>query len=606
MHKEAIILNVSKKTGISRLLEFAGVYKGLIIIACILAGVSAVLMLCPYIALWFVVREVLTVLPDMAAINAGKLVAYAWWAVAFAVSGFIVYFAALMCSHIAAFHTAGNMKSQVLRHLAKLSLGFFTDNTSGRLRKIIDENSAHTEAFLAHQLPDIVGAAVTPVAMLILLLTFDWRLGLLCLVPLIAGFVIQARLMQGDSANFMSKYQDALEDMNNEAVEYVRGIPVVKVFQQTVYSFKNFHSSIMRYKQYVIEFTLACRGPMTAFTVAVHAAFAVLIPAGIVFIKNAADYKGFLLDLIFYIIFTPACAMMLNKIMYATRYKLIAEESVRRIDSLLAEVPLQPAAVPESPTDASIQFEQVTFAYAGSAEPVLTDISFTVRPGETVALVGSSGGGKSTVASLIPRFHDVAAGCVKVGDIDVRRIEEKQLMAQVAFVFQNTELFKTSILENVRAARPNASRAEVMEAVKAAQCSDIIAKLPVGIDTVIGTKGVYLSGGEKQRIALARAILKDAPIIVLDEATAFADPENEYKIQLAFEKITQGKTVLMIAHRLSTVQNADRILVIEKGKIAEQGTHQELLDRNGIYTAMWAEYKKSIAWGVGRETTYVS
>lgn len=595
-----------KKTGIPRLLEFSGAYKGLIILSCILSGVSAVLMLGPYVCLWFVAREALYVLPDISAVNAPQLVKYAWWAVALAISGFVVYFAALMSSHIAAFHTARNMKSQVLRHLVTLPMGFFTENTSGKLRKIIDENSSQTESFLAHQLPDITGAFITPVVMLALLLTFDWRLGLLCLVPLAAGFAIQMQMMKGDSAGFMKKYQDALEDMNHEAVEYVRGIPVVKVFQQTVYSFKSFYSSIMQYKKYVIGFTLACKRPMTAFMVAIHASFAVLIPAGILLINHAPDYKGFLLDLIFYIIFTPACAGMLNKIMYASTYKMIAEESVRRLDTLFDEKPLEKAIVPKNPKGAAIKFDHVTFTYAGNIEPALSDISFTIPQGKTVALVGSSGGGKSTVASLIPRFHDVDSGCVTIGGVDIRLMEGRKLMEQVAFVFQSSDLFKASILENIRAARPDASDDEVMKAVQAAQCSDLIAKLPDGIHTVIGTKGVYLSGGEKQRVALARAIVKDAPVIVLDEATAFTDPENEHKIQLAFEELTRGKTVLLIAHRLSTVQNADRILVVDNGKIKEQGTHKELLSRKGMYASMWEEYKRSISWSVGKGKSYAS
>jgi ATP-binding cassette subfamily B protein IrtA len=596
----------NQKTGIPRLLQFAGKRRLLIVLACILSGISAVFMLLPFVCIWLVVREVLGSAPDMTAFEPARLAGYGWWAVAFALVGFLFYFIALMCSHVAAFYTARNMKFQALRHLAMLPLGFFSLNPSGKLRKIIDENAGQTETFIAHQIPDLVGSYVTPVAMLGLLFIFDWRLGLLSLVPLAVGFGLQKRMMTDESMEFMKHYQDSLEDMNNAAVEYVRGIPVVKVFQQTVYSFKSFYTSIMRYKEFVTAYALSCQKPMTAFTAVIHGAFLLLIPAGILLAVRAPDYGRFLQDLIFYLLFTPACAVMLNKIMYSSSYKMIAEESMSRIDSLLAERPLPEPEYPQRPRGAELEFSHVSFTYPDGSMPALDDVSLTVPAGKTVALVGPSGGGKTTAASLLPRFWDVDGGSVKIGGVDVRQISTAVLMKQIAFVFQDSHLFKDSIFNNIRAARPEASRAEVEKAAAAAQCGDIFAKLPQGLDTVIGAKGIYLSGGEQQRIALARAILKDAPIIVLDEATAFADPENESKIQAAFDQLMKGKTVLMIAHRLSTVQSADEIVVLSKGKIAEKGRHDELLNNDGLYAKLWQDYQTSVSWSVGKKVAHVS
>ncbi|WP_444641343.1 ABC transporter ATP-binding protein [Caproiciproducens sp. R1] len=598
MHKQ--------KTGIPRLLEFAGKYKALVVTACVLSGISSVFMLLPFVCIWLCVREVLRAAPDMSALDGGSLAMYGWWAVAAFAVGFVLYFAALMCSHLAAFHTARNMKSQALRHLVTLPLGFFSLNSSGKLRKIIDENSGQTETFLAHQIPDLSGTVVTAVTMLVLLFVFDWRLGLICLIPMAAGFVIQMKMMTGESMNFMKVYQDSLEEMNNEAVEYVRGVPVVKVFQQTVYSFKSFYSSIMKYKKYVSAYALSFKKAMSAFTTILNGTFFLLIPAGFLFAVYAPDIRLFLQNYIFYLLFTPACSAMINKIMYMASYKMIAEESVRRIDSLLQEKPLPKPDMPKMPSGLQIEFSHVSFTYSGSEIPALNDVSFTVPAGSTVALVGPSGGGKTTAASLLPRFWDVNAGSVKIGGADVRDIEPDVLMKQIAFVFQDSRLFKDTVFNNIRAAKPNAAAAEVERAARAAQCGDILEKLPQGLQTVIGTRGIYLSGGEQQRIALARAILKDAPIIVLDEATAFADPENEHKIQVAFEKLTKGKTVLMIAHRLSTVKNADEILVLSNGAIEEKGRHEELLENDGMYASLWRDYQSSVSWSVGKEVSYVS
>lgn len=595
-----------QKSNIKRLLDFAGEKKILIYFACGLSAVSSVLMLMPFICMWKASSIVLKNLDNIGNMDMEGLKFYGLLAFLLAVIGMIVYFIALMCSHIAAFHTAKNMKSTVLRHLIGMPLGYFSEKTTGRLRKIIEENSSQTETFLAHQMPDMAASYITPVVILVLLFIFDWRLGLLSVIPFIAAFILQNKMMSGASLEFMKKYQDSLEEMNKEAVEYVRGIPVVKVFQQTVYSFKSFYNSIMQYKKFVIAYTLTWEKPMTIFTTLLNATFILLIPGGIIFSYSAGDYAKFCQDYIFYLLFAPACGFMINKIMYATSYKMIAEESLRRIEAILAEKPMEEPKNPEFPKGNDIKFSNVTFSYGSGLEPALKNVSFLAEKGTKTALVGPSGGGKTTAASLIPRFFDVNEGSIKIGGADVKNIPEKVLMEQTAFVFQDTHLFKDSILNNVRAGKKNAKREEVEVALNLAQCDDILKKLPNGIDTVIGREGIYLSGGEQQRIAIARAILKNAPIVILDEATAFADPENEHKIQAAFEKLIEGKTVIMIAHRLSTVKNADQIIVLDNGEIAETGKHEELVQKGGIYAKLWKDYQTSISWTVGKGANYVS
>lgn len=592
----------SKKYGISDILAFAGSFRILTYLGCVLSGVSAVLALLPFIFIWCIVREIFLVLPDVSA--AQNLAYFGWLAVLFALISILVYFAALMCTHLAAFRVAKTMRSKAMRHIVKLPLGYLASQGSGKLRRIIDETSGQTETYLAHQLPDITGAYVTPAAMLVMLFVFDWRLGLISLAPILVGFVLMFQMAGPSMKVRMAEYQKALENMNNEAVEYIRGIPVVKTFQQSIYSFKNFHAAIMRYKQWVVSYTIMLRLPMTCFTVCVNGVFAVLLISGILLSATAPDYKTFLLNFIFYVLFTPFCTVMMTRILFSSHNSMLASDAVERVMGILNEQPLAEPEQPVSPKDASVTFEHVTFAYKGSTQPALKDVSFHVPQGATFALVGPSGGGKTTAASLIPRFWDADNGRVMVGGIDVRSIATSDLMNRVAFVFQDTRLFKKSLFENIRAARPDATRQQVMAAAKAAQCEEIIQKLPNGLDTVVGAKGIYLSGGEAQRIALARAILKDAPIIVLDEATAFADPENEHQIQLAFRALTKGKTVIMIAHRLSTIRNADNIIVLKEGEIVEQGAHNTLLEKSGLYAKMWGDYQSSITWKVGKEASF--
>ena len=602
--KGALLMEKQKSGELSRMFSYAGNFHILTILGCILSGISTILSMLPFVCIWLVIRDLIQAFAAGDISLATESTHYAWMAVAFAVASILIYFIALNCTHLAAFRTATNMRKSAIHHIVTLPLGYFSQNASGRLRKIIDDNAGLTEGFLAHQLPDLTGAAVMPFAVIVLIFLFDWRLGICCLIPMGISVIFLKQMMGGDNAQFMSKYMTALETMNKEAVEYIRGIPVVKVFQQTIYSFKNFHAAIEEYEKFASGYALKCRIPLTGFTVTLNGTFVLLIPVAMFIlsgISGQAAYENIVLDFLFYSLFTPVCATMMNRIMFASEQLMAAKSAVSRVDEILQEKPLKEPEHPMIPTDASIVFSDVSFAYPGAKEKALDHISFEVPAGKTVVLVGASGSGKSTAASLIPRFYDVQSGSVTVGGVDVRNIEKRELMKRVAFVFQNTHLFKDTLLNNIKAARPDATREEVLQAADEAQCKDIIDRLPNGLDTLVGTGGTYLSGGENQRIALARAILKDAPIIILDEATAFADAENEHQIQLAFERLTQNKTVLMIAHRLSTIQDADLILVFKDGQIAERGTHKELIAANGIYSSMWKDYRTSIAWKVGKE-----
>lgn len=588
---------MKKQSNLSRLLAFAGGHKKLTFLGCVLSGIAAVLGLVPYVCVWLAAREALAVYPDVS--EASGIVRWGWTAVWFAVSNILVYFAALMCTHIAAFRTARNMRHTGVAHILELPLGFFAVDQSGRLRKIIDDNAALTEDLLAHKLPDLTAAVVTPIAAVVLLFTFDWRMGLLCLLTMVLAFVCMASMMGGKNAGFFHRYQREIEKMSAEAVEYVRGIPVVKVFQQTVYSFKAFYAAIQSYSDLASQYAMSCRKGQTAFLTCINGGFALLVPAALL-LASGGDGWDVLADFIFYALFAPACGGMINRIMYASESVMEANEAMMKLDQVLEQKPLEETKNPKKPENKTVSFEHVTFQYPGTERPALNDVSFTVKEGTVTGLVGPSGGGKSTAASLIPRFWDVGSGHVQIGGVNVRDMDSQELMRHVAFVFQDTKLFKVSLLENIRMSRPAATVEEVKAAAHAAQCDDILAKLPDGLNTVVGTKGVYLSGGEAQRIALARAILKDAPIVVLDEATAFADPENEALIQKAFGELIRGKTVLMIAHRLSTVQHADKILVIDKGAVREQGSHEELLAAGGLYAEMWKDYQKAAAWKVER------
>lgn len=588
---------MNKQSNLSRLLAYAGGYKYLTIASWFLSAISALIALVPFVYIWALIREVLEVAPAFS--QAQNLAHYGWMAVLFAALALLIYVAALMCSHLSAFRIAANIRSHAMHHIATLPLGFMAQFGSGKLRKIVNESSAATETYLAHQLPDKVGAIATPLGLLAMLFLFDWRLGLLSLLPVVLAFLIMASMTGAKMQQKMKEYQNALDDMSNEAVEYVRGVPVVKTFGQTVFSFKRFKDSIDRYGKWVIAYTKQLRLPMMFYTTAVNSVFAFLIAAALLFTQNGVS-STFLLNLIFYIIITPIITITLTKIMFQSENAMIVADALERIDSVLCVQPLVQTKESARPVDSSVELKGVCYSYDGKTD-ALHDVSLRIDAGKTVAFVGPSGGGKTTLANVIARFFDVQQGQVCVGGVDVRNIPKQQLMHAVSFVFQNSKLLKTSILENVRLGKPQATREEVMRALEAAQCMDIIEKLPQGVDTVIGAKGVYLSGGEQQRIAIARVMLKNAPIIILDEATAFADPDNEIRVQQAFSELAKGKTVIMIAHRLSTVVKADEIFVLKEGQIVQHGTHAALSEQEGLYRSMWENYQTSVQWKVGKE-----
>ena len=577
-----------------------GKRKVLLPAAMLLSALSALAGMLPYILIWLIVRELL----EYGEItSSGNVVTYAWWAAGMAVASIVLYFAALMSSHLAAFRVESNLRKEAMRQIVRMPLGFFDINTSGRIRKIIDDNAGVTHSFLAHQLPDLAATFLVPLVAVILIFMFDWILGLACIVPVIIAMLVMGFMMNAEGRQFMKSYMTSLEEMNTEAVEYVRGIPVVKVFQQTIYSFKNFHRCIMNYNKMVFGYTRMWEKPMSLYTVIINGFVFFLAPLAILLIGYSGNYASVLLNFFLFVLITPVFSQSIMKSMYLNQALGQASEAIGRLENLVAYEHLTVVAHPQPVKEFSIQFEKVSFSYPGANQKAVDDVSFTIPQGNTVALVGASGGGKTTIARLVPRFWEATEGKVLIGGINVREIAPEELMKHISFVFQNTKLFKTSLLENIKYGNPDATMEEVERAVDMAQCREIINKLPLGLNTKIGTEGTYLSGGEQQRIVLARAILKNAPIIVLDEATAFADPENEHLIQQALKELTKGKTVLMIAHRLSSITDADNILVIDKGKIAEQGTHAKLLEKQGIYYNMWNEYQQSVRWTIGKEVS---
>ena len=594
---------MKKKSDVAVLLDYAGNYRFLTILGLVLSAVSMVLSLVPYICIWLVARALISVAPEYT--KAGSIAQYGWIAFLAAMGGIVIYFIGLMCTHLAAFRTAANIRKRGVEHLLKAPLGYFDNNATGLIRGRLDAAAADTETLLAHNLADIVGTLTLFVAMLILMFAFDWRMGCACLLSAVISIIAMFTMMGGKNASFMAQYQAALDRMSKAGTEYVRGIPVVKIFQQTVYSFKAFQKSIEEYSYFAEHYNAhVCSKPQSVNLTFTEGAFVFLVPL-VLFLAPGAiadgSFAGFVTDFVFYAVFSAIISTALARIMFASSGMMLAHTALSRIDYVMEAPALSVPKHPEVPHNGRVEFKDVSFTYEGANTPAFNHVSFAVNPGETLALVGPSGGGKTTAASLIVRFFDVSDGAVLVGNVDIRNMDPHVLMDQVAFVFQDNHLFKASILENVRMAKPDASRDEVLAALRAAQCQDILDKLPDGMDTLIGSEGTYLSGGEQQRIALARAILKDAPIVVLDEATAFADPENEVLIQKAFTELTRRKTVIMIAHRLSTVVNADRIIVLYKGEVVEEGTHEQLRQSSGMYARMWKEYNQAIEWKIMNE-----
>lgn len=590
---------MKKQSNLSKLMGYAGNFRFLTYASWILSGVSAAFALVPFYFLWRIINEVLTVMPDFA--KATGLTHNGWMAVLFAALSLLIYICALMCSHLAAFRVQANLRKAMLHHVITLPLGTLEKEGSGKVRKTIQECSGATETFLAHQLPDMVGAYVTPLGLVVLLFAFDWRFGLICLIPIVLSFVVMMVFMTGPTLKVkMQEYQNALEDMSNEAVEYVRGVPVVKTFGQTVYSFEKFKKSIDRYSEWAISYTKSMRIPMCLLTILINGIFAFILAAGIWFTKGGIS-TTLVLNILFYIILTPILTVTMTKIMFQSENNMLLEDAMKRMDNILSLEPLKETRNAKNPTDNSVELRHVSYSYDEKTQ-ALKDISLSIKGGQTVAFVGPSGGGKTTLANVISRFFDVKEGEVLIGGVNVKDISKEKLMETVSFVFQNSHLIKGTILDNVKLGKPDAAEEEVMTALRQAQCMDIVEKMPDGIHTVIGTNGVYLSGGEGQRIAIARAILKNAPIIILDEATAFADPDNEVRVQAAFKELAKDRTVIMIAHRLSTVTSADCIYVLKDGSIAEHGTDSELKNKGGIYAEMMKNYISSVNWKVGKES----
>ena len=588
------------KTGLARCLELASNKKGLVFLSAILSSLASIASFVPYIAVYFIIVSIIQVYPDLDGLNMSEVMGYGWLALGGIIANILLYFLAIFCSHIAAFGTLYELKIKFSEHITKIPLGYHLTIGSGRFRKIMDDNIESVEGFIAHQFPDFVASVTAPVVMVILLFAIDWRFGLASLVGIILAFIVQFMgYGSGAMKENMEKYQVALEDMNNASVEYVRGMPVVKAFNQTANSFERLKHAITEYTQWVLKFSLGWQNCMPAFTTIINNIYLVLIPVGILIGSNTSDFKTFLMTFVFYLLFVPAVAGVLNKIMYVSESFMQINGNVARMDEIF-NIPVLPETKnPKKSENNDIVFDKVSFSYTGKENDLaIQNVSFKAKQGEITAIVGPSGGGKSTIANLISRFWDVTTGSIKIGNVDIRDIAMNDLMKHVSFVFQDIFLFKQSIYDNIGMGNPNATKEQIIQASKAAQCHDFIMKLPNGYDTVIGTKGIHLSGGERQRIAIARAIIKDAPIIVLDEATAFSDPENEYLIQKAFEKLMQNKTVIIIAHRLSTIRNADKILVMEKGHLIECGNHDSLIQRNGRYFQMWQHYTEAIDWKI--------
>ncbi|MBS6803371.1 MAG: ABC transporter ATP-binding protein [Clostridiales bacterium] len=588
-----------KKTGMARCLELASKHKGLVFISGILATLAAVCSFLPYLSIYFIMRELIGVFPDMVNANMTVILRYGWLALAGIAGNVILYFCALMCSHLAAFGTLYELKLAFANHITEIPLGYHLTIGSGRMRKIMDENIESIEKFIAHQFPDFVASLVAPLVLVILLLAIDWRYGVVSLLGIILAFVVQFLGFNGNAKEKMHHYQVVQEDMNSASVEYIRGMPEIKAFNQTADSFRRLSKSITDYTSFVLEYAMGWQNCMPGFTTIIHSIYLLLIPVGIFIGMGTGDYRSYSLTFIFYLVLVPAISGVLNKIMYISESFTQIDGNVERMEEILSisALPDQDGGTAEQ--GHNIEFDHVSFSYGtDTSVKALNSVSFMARQGEVTAIVGPSGGGKSTIANLVSRFWDVTEGCIRIGGVDIRKIPQAELMRQVSFVFQDTFLFRQSILDNIRMGNPAASKAQVIEAAKAAQCHDFIEKLPDGYHTMIGAAGIRLSGGERQRIAIARAIIKDAPIIVLDEATAFSDPENEYLIQKAFEKLIKNKTVIMIAHRLSTIRNADQILVMEHGQLIEQGTHDTLMEQQGKYAQMWSSYMESISWKI--------
>lgn len=590
-------MNQTSKT-IGKLLKFSGPFRITILLSAVFSAFSAVINLKAYLCVYGVAKVLIQSSGNFGALDLAAMKALGMQAVWYVCMGFGTYGMALLCSHISAYNTVARIRTQLIRHLGTLPLGYHILHPSGKQRKIIEKNTDNLEILIAHNIPDYVQSLVLPIAFLVFMFRYDWRLSLICLVPILIGFILLFSMLKGESSGFIGQVQKSGEDISNAATEYVRGIAVVKTFGQTASSFRRYQRAVKDYADFMTKYAFSMENAFSLYTAIVNAVFLFLIPGGIVLYNLGGGAEKTIMTFAFFAVLIPLVASILTKLMHSSSNLMLADASFAAIEKMLAEKPLTETKKLPVPQNGEIRLDHVSFQYEAGVK-ALDDVSLTIRPGTVTALVGESGGGKSTVANLIARFWDVSEGSVTVGGVEVRELDYADWMKHISIVFQDTNLFKMSVAENVAMYKPGASREEIMEALRQARCEDILEKLPNGVDSVIGARGVYLSGGEMQRIALARAILKDAPIVLLDEATAFADAENEYLIQKALDILLHGKTVLMIAHRLQTIVHADQIIVMQRGGIAEQGTHEELMQRQGVYAKMYHEYENSVSWKIG-------
>ena len=590
------------KSGMSRIFELATGHKRLLAVSGVLAALAAIASFVPYVAVYYIIRDVISVYPEFTKLNIDSVLGYGMIAVIGIAFDVILFFASSICAHLAAFGTQYKLKTVLTEHIAKIPLGFHFNIGSGRFRKVLNQDIEQMENFIAHTYPDMVAAFVAPAALLAVLFVFDWRFGLAAFIAVIAAFGIQMIAMGSSNSELMSKLQKNTADMTEATVEYVRGMPVLKAFGQTAHSFKQLRGAITAYTKFMLTYTLKWKNSTASFMALINNIYLFLIPVGILIGKGTKDYNDFLLNFIFYLLLAPAIASVLHKFLYVSSSSMRVSGGVESFDEIMALPELVEIERGKKPDDATVSFQNVSFSYSGDDNLALSDVSFTARAGEVTAIVGTSGGGKSTIAHLIPRFWDVSRGRICIGDADIREMTEQDLMRKVSFVFQDVYLFNQSVRDNIKIGFPEASDEEVTEAAKAACCDEFIANLPNGYDTVLGEGGIHLSGGEAQRISIARAIIRNTPVLVLDEATAFADPENERLIQTALRRLMAGRTVIIIAHRLGSIKDADNILVMNEGKLVESGTHSALLQTNGVYSDMWTRYTQSLEWGIGKET----
>lgn len=589
------------KQGLARLFEIAGQRKGLLILAGVLSAASAACMLVPYWAVYRILTELLENAGDTGGIDAGLLVKWGWIAFLGLVGGLILLYAALMASHVAAFRILYGLRVRLSEHIGRLPLGYLNGTSTGAIKKTMEQNIEKIENFIAHTIPDMVNVVATVVLMFAIFFSLDGWLAAVGLAVIAVSVILQFSNFMGKKAQeFTRIYFDAQERMSASAVQYVRGMPVVKIFGQSVRSFRQFNAEIEAYKTYALKVCDTYQPGMVAFTVLLNSLVTFFFPIGILLVGGSPGDIALAAVWLFFIVMGPGVASPVYKLMYLGGGTREINEGVVRIDRIFDCRPVPEPAEPRVPTTYDIEFRHVGFSYSNEAEATRTealrDISFTARQGEITALVGPSGSGKSTVANLIPRFWDVGQGEIRIGGIDIREIATERLMDIVSFVFQETFLFYDTLYENIRTGRPDATHEEVVAAAKAAQCHEFIERLPDGYATRIGDRGVYLSGGEAQRVCVARAILKNAPVLVLDEATAFADPENEWKMQQALQHLIRDKTVIIIAHRLSSIVAAQQILVLRQGQLVQSGRHEVLSKTDGVYKKMWDAYTDAFRW----------